>query len=177
MTSLSVLSFREKCGLLSPRMLVFHLAMISIVSHLASLSIVGNTIPTPDPIREKAFCTLDNLNAGVENQGQIKMSISEVCRETVSCCCNSFLQQAGLDLLISMTVINNMLAKSDSDLKFPLISEGRGCAEVQALKLWMGLSGKLVWAGESLGAQTLLSSMSLLIRNGNTQVLPDTLAS
>ncbi|XP_044090645.1 protein ARMCX6 [Neovison vison] len=127
--------------------------------------------------REKAFCTLDNLNAGVENQGQIKMSISEVCRETVSCCCNSFLQQAGLDLLISMTVINNMLAKSDSDLKFPLISEGRGCAEVQALKLWMGLSGKLVWAGESLGAQTLLSSMSLLIRNGNTQVLPDTLAS
>ncbi|XP_059012802.1 LOW QUALITY PROTEIN: protein ARMCX6 [Mustela lutreola] len=148
------------------------------VSHLASLSIVGNTIPTPDPIREKAFCTLDNLNAGVENQGQIKMSISEVCRETVSCCCNSFLQQAGLDLLISMTVINNMLAKSDSDLKFPLISgEGRGCAEVQALKLSMGLSGKPVLAGDSLGAQTLLSSMSLLIRNGNTQVLPDTLAS
>ncbi|XP_012903650.2 LOW QUALITY PROTEIN: protein ARMCX6 [Mustela putorius furo] len=147
-------------------------------SHLASLSIVGNTIPTPDPIREKAFCTLDNLNAGVENQGQIKMSISEVCRETVSCCCNSFLQQAGLDLLISMTVINNMLAKSDSDLKFPLISEeGRGCAEVQALKLSMGLSGKPVLAGDSLGAQTLLSSMSLLIRNGNTQVLPDTLAS
>ncbi|XP_045850753.1 protein ARMCX6 [Meles meles] len=146
-------------------------------SHLASLSIVGNTIPTPDPIKEKAFCTLDNLNAGVENQGQIKMSISEVCRETVSCCCNSFLQQAGLDLLISMTVINNMLAKSDSDLKFPLILEGRGCAEVQALKLSMGLSGKRVLAGESLGAQTLLSFMSLLIRNGNTQLLPDTLAS
>lgn len=45
------------------------------------------------------------------------------------------------------------------------------------MKLSMGLSGKPVLAGDSLGAQTLLSSMSLLIRNGNTQVLPDTLAS
>lgn len=150
----------------------------NINSHLASLSIVGNTIPTPDPaIKEKAFCALDNLNAGVENQGQIKMSISEVCRETVSRCCNSFLQQAGLDLLISMTVINNTLAKSVSDLKFPLISEGSGCAEVRVLKLSMGLSEKPVLAGESPGAQTLLSFMSLLTRNGNTQVLPDTLAS
>lgn len=147
-------------------------------SHLASLSIVRNTIPTPGPaIKEMALCALDNLNARVENQGQIKMYINEVCRETVSHCCNSFLQRAGLDLLIGMTVINNMLAKSVSDLKFPLLSEGSGCAEVQVLKLLMGLSEKPVLAGELLGAPMLLSLMSLSIRNGNAQVLPDTLAS
>ncbi|XP_027951147.1 protein ARMCX6-like [Eumetopias jubatus] len=146
--------------------------------HSTSLCVVGSTIPTPDPaIKEKAFCALDNLNARVENQGQIKMSISGVCRETVSHCCNSFLQRAGFNLLISMTVINHMLAESVSDLKFPLISEGSGCAKVQVLKLSMGLSEKPVLAGESLGAQTLLSFVSLLIRNGNTQALPDTLAS
>ncbi|XP_058392355.1 protein ARMCX6-like [Diceros bicornis minor] len=147
-------------------------------SPLASLSIVGNLIRTPDPaVKEKALCALNNLNASVENQGQIKMYINEVCRETVSHCCNSFLQQAGLNLLISMTVINNMLAKSVSDLKFPLISEGSGCAEVQVLKSLMGLSEKPVLAGELLGAQMLLSFTSLFIRNGNRQVLPDTLAS
>ncbi|XP_026909668.1 protein ARMCX6 [Acinonyx jubatus] len=150
----------------------------NINSDLASLSIVGNTIPTPDPaIKEKALCALDTLNASIENQGQIKMYINEVCRETVSHCCNSFLQQAGLNLLISMTVINNMLAKSVSDLKFPLIAEGSGCAELQVLKLLMGLSEKPVLAGELLGAQMLLSFMSLFMRNGNRQVLLDTLAS
>lgn len=147
-------------------------------SHLACLSIVGNTIPICDPaVKEKALCTLDNVNVSVENQGQIKMYINEVCRETVSHCCNSFLQQAGLNLLISMTVINNTLAKSVSDLKFPLISEGSGCAEVQVLKPLMALSEKPVLAEELLGAQMLLSCMSLFIRNGNRQVLLDILAS
>ncbi|KAM8895939.1 protein ARMCX6-like [Lycaon pictus] len=147
-------------------------------SHLASLPIVGNTILTPHPaIKEKALCALDNLNASVENQGQIKMYVNEVCRETVSHCCNSFLQQAGLNLLISMTVINNMLAKPISDVKFPLISEGSECAEVQVLKLLIGLSEKPVLAGELLGAQMLLSFTSLFIRNANRQVLPQTLAS
>ncbi|XP_041596379.1 protein ARMCX6-like [Vulpes lagopus] len=147
-------------------------------SHLASLSIVGNTILTPHPaIKEKALCALDNLNASVESQGQIKMYVNEVCREIVSHCCNSFLQQAGLNLLISMTVINNMLAKSVSDVKFPLISEGSECAEVQVLKLLIGLSEKPVLAGELLGAQMLLSFTSLFIRNANRQVLPQTLAS
>ncbi|XP_016051244.1 PREDICTED: protein ARMCX6 [Miniopterus natalensis] len=149
----------------------------NINSHLASLFIVGNTIPTPDPTVKEALCALDNVNASVENKGQIKMYINEVCRETVSHCCNSFLQQAGLNLLISMTVINNMLAKSVSDLRFPLISEGSGCAEVQVLKPLMGLSEKPVLAGELLGPQMLLSFMSLFIRNGNGQVLLDTLAS
>lgn len=151
----------------------------NINSHLASLSIVRNTIPIRDPaVKEKALCTLDNANASVENQGQIKMYISEVCRETVSHCCNSFLQQAGLNFLISMTVINNMLAKSVSDLKlFPLISEGSGYAEVQVLRPLMGLSEKRVLAGELPGAQMLLSFMSLFIRNRNRQVPLDTLAS
>lgn len=133
-------------------------------SHWASLSI-GNCIPSPHPaVKEKALHTLDNLNAGAENQGQIKMYISEVCRETVSHCCNSFLQQAGLNLLMSMTVINNMLAKSVADLEFPLTPEGRGCAEVQGFKPLTGLSEKPVLAGELLGAQMLLSFMSLFIR-------------
>lgn len=147
-------------------------------SHLACLSIVGNMIPICDPaVKEKALCALDNVNANMENQGQIKMYINEVCRETVSHCCNSFLQQAGLNLLISLTVINNTLAKSVSDLKFPLISEGSGCAEVQVLKPLMALSEKPVLAEELLGAQMLLSCMSLFIRNGNRQVLLDILAS
>lgn len=120
---------------------------------------------------------LDNLNARAENQSQIKMYISEVCRETVSHCFNSFLHQAGLNLLMSMTVINNMLAKSVADLEFPLTPEGRGCAEVQGLKPLTGLSEKPVLAGELLGAQMLLSFMSLFIRNGNRQVLPGTMAS
>ncbi|XP_072811804.1 protein ARMCX6-like [Vicugna pacos] len=148
-------------------------------SHLASLSIAGNTIPTPNPAveGEKAFCAPGNVNASGENQGQIKMYINEVCQETVSLCCNSFLQQAGLNLLISMTVINNMLAKSVSDLKFPLISEGSGYAEVQGLKPLTGLSEKPVLAGELLSGPLLLSFWSLLIRNADRQLFPHTLAS
>ncbi|XP_004447644.1 protein ARMCX6 [Dasypus novemcinctus] len=146
-------------------------------SPLASFQVVRNIIPTPRPtVKEKAMCSLYNLNVNVENQVQIKMYISEVCRETVSRCCDSFLQQAGLNLLISMTVINNMLAKSVADLKFPLISEGCGCAKVQVLKLLMGLSEKAALAGELLGAQMLFSFMSLFIQNGNRDILLDILA-
>lgn len=146
-------------------------------SHMASLSNVGTTVITPHAsVREKAWCAPKNLNASIENQGQIKMYIDEVCRETVSHCCNSFLQQAGLDLLISMTVINNMLAKSVSDLKFPLIAEGSGCAKVQVLEPLMGLSEKSALAGKLLGAQMLFSFMSLFIRSGNRQILLETLA-
>ncbi|XP_047620181.1 protein ARMCX6-like [Phacochoerus africanus] len=71
-------------------------------SQLASLSLAGNIIPIPDSAIEegKALWAADNLwNASVENQGQMKMYIHEVCRETVSLCCNSFLQQAGLHVL------------------------------------------------------------------------------
>ncbi|EHH30928.1 hypothetical protein EGK_20748, partial [Macaca mulatta] len=143
-------------------------------SHLASLSMVRNTGPTPDPTVREALCATDNLNASIESEGQIKMYINEVCQETVSHCCNSFLQQAGLNLLISMTVINNMLAKSVSDLKFPLISEGSGCAKVQVLKPLMGLSEKPVLAGELVGAQMLFSFMSLFIRKGNREILLET---
>ncbi|XP_012668946.1 protein ARMCX6-like [Otolemur garnettii] len=145
-------------------------------SPLASLSMVGNMIPTPDPTVGEALCAPDNLNASIEKQGQIKMYLIEVCRETVLRCCNSFLQQAGLNLLISMTVINNMLAKSVSDLKFPLISEESGCAKVQLLKPLMGLSEKPVLAGELLSAQMLLSSVTLFIRNGNREMPVETLA-
>ncbi|XP_004872618.2 protein ARMCX6 [Heterocephalus glaber] len=124
--------------------------------HLASPSITGDAILTPHPtVREEALCAPDNLKGSSENQGQIKMYADEVCRETVPHCCNSFLQQAGLNLLMSMTVINNMLAKSVSDLKFPLISEGSGCAKVQVLELLMVLSEKPVLAGELLGTQML----------------------
>ncbi|XP_023364503.1 protein ARMCX6-like [Otolemur garnettii] len=148
----------------------------NINSPSASLSMVGNTIPTPDPTVGEALCAPDNLNASTEKQGQIKMYLIEVCWETVLCCCNSFLQQAGLNLLISMTVINNMLAKSVSDLKFPLISEESGCAKVQLLKPLMGLSEKPVLAGELLSAQMLLSSVTLFIRNGNREMPVETLA-
>ncbi|XP_066105071.1 protein ARMCX6-like [Saccopteryx bilineata] len=144
----------------------------NINSHLASLSIVGNTIPISDPTVKGALCAPDNVHASVANRGQIKMYPNQMCQETVSHCCNSFLQQAGLNLLISMTVINNMLAKSVSDLRFPLISEGSGCAEVQVLKPLMGFSEKPVLAGE-----LLLSFTSLFINNGNEQVLLDTPAS
>ncbi|XP_012505521.1 PREDICTED: protein ARMCX6 [Propithecus coquereli] len=172
----------SKCLLIQGKMLFAELkdAGLSfshdINSHLASLSIVGNTIPTPDSTVGEALCAPDNVNESIENRGQIKVYINEVCRETVSRCCNSFLQQAGLNVLISMTVINNMLAKSVSDLKFPLISEGSGCAKVQLLKPLMGLSEKPVLAGELLGAQMLLSFMSLFTRNGNREILLETLA-
>lgn len=148
-------------------------------SHLASLSIAGNTIPTPDPAVEdgKALCGPDNLNAGVENQGQMKMCISQVCRETVSLCCNSFLQQAGLNLLISMTVINNMLAKSVSGLMLPLIPEGSECAEGQVVKPLTGLSEKPALSGELLRAQVLCPFLPLFVRNTNRQLLSETLAS
>ncbi|XP_049727840.1 protein ARMCX6 [Elephas maximus indicus] len=146
-------------------------------SHLASLSIVGNMIPTPNPtVEEKAFCALGNFNVSAKNQAQNKMYINQVCRETVSRCCNSFLQQAGLNVLISMTAINNMLAKSVSNLKLPLISEGSGCTKAQVLKPLMGLSEKPALGGGLLGAHELLSFMPLSIRNGNREILLDTLA-
>lgn len=125
--------------------------------HLVNSSITGDATPAPHPtVKEKALCAPDNTNGSIENQGQIEMYANEVCRETVSHCCNSFLQQAGLNLLVSMTAINSMLAKSVSDLKFPLISEGSGCAaKVQVLELLMVLSEQPVLAGGLLGAQML----------------------
>ncbi|XP_077002269.1 protein ARMCX6-like [Tamandua tetradactyla] len=141
---------------------------------LPSLPITRSMVPTPrTAVKEKAVRALDMLNGSVEHQGQIKMYISEVCQETVSHCCNSFLQQAGLNLLKTMTVINHMLAKSVSDLKFPLIAEGNGCAEDQILKPLMSLSEKAALAGELLSAQMLFSFMSLFIRSGNRDVLLD----
>ncbi|XP_049986505.1 protein ARMCX6-like [Alexandromys fortis] len=140
--------------------------------HWASISVVANGIPTPQTtVREKALCVPGNPNTSIGNQGQIEMSIDEVCREMVLHCCKSFLQQAGLNLLISMTVINNMLAKSVSDLKFPLISEGSGCAKDQGLEALLGLSEKPVLAGEVLAAQILFSFMLPFMRGGNREML------
>ncbi|KAL1766446.1 ARMCX6 [Sigmodon hispidus] len=141
--------------------------------HLTSLSGTGNRVPIfQSTVREKALCIPENHNTtSIETEGQIKMYIDEVCQETVLCGCKSFLQQAGLNLLISMTVINNMLAKSVSDLKFPLISEGSGCAKVQGLGPLMGLSEKAVLPGEVLAAQMLFSHMLLFIRSGSREML------
>ncbi|XP_028716326.1 protein ARMCX6 [Peromyscus leucopus] len=145
--------------------------------HLASLSVVRNGIPTPQPTaREKALCVPENPNTSVGNQGQIKIYIDEVCRETVLRCCKSFLQQAGLDLLISMTVINNMLAKSVSDLKFPLISQGSERAKVEGLEALVSLPEKPVWAGEVLAAQMLSSSMLPFIRSRSREMLLEALS-
>ncbi|XP_007538076.1 protein ARMCX6 [Erinaceus europaeus] len=148
-------------------------------SHLARLSFVGNTIPTPNPtLKEKALCAPDNLHMSAENQGQTKMSISEVCLEMVSHSYTSFLQQASLNLLISLTVLNNTLAKSVSDWKLPVTAaEGSRCVEVQALKPPLALSEEPVLPGQLLGAPALLSFMPLFIRNGSTQALPDFLVS
>lgn len=149
----------------------------NISKHLASLSVVGNRSPTPHPtVREKALFVPENPNSSLENQGQIKMSIDEVCRETLLCCCKSFLQQAGLSLLISMTVINNMLAKSVSDLKFPLLSKGSGCAEVRGLEELMSLSEKPVLVGEALAAQMLSSFMCLFTRSGSREMLVEAIS-
>ncbi|XP_057616708.1 protein ARMCX6 [Chionomys nivalis] len=139
--------------------------------HWASVSVVANRIPTPQTtVREKALCVPENPNTSIGNQGQIEMSIHEVCQEMVLHCCKSFLQQAGLNLLISMTVINNMLAKSVSDLKFPLISEDSGCAKVQGLEALVGLSEKPELAGEALAAQMLFSFMLPFMRGGNREM-------
>ncbi|XP_042638389.1 LOW QUALITY PROTEIN: protein ARMCX6-like [Orycteropus afer afer] len=142
-----------------------------------SLSMIENMMPNANPtVDPQVSCALGNLNVSAENQGQIKMYINQVCRETVSRCHNSFLQQAGLNLLISMTAINNMLAKSLSGLKFPLVVEGSGHAKTQVLKPLIGLSEKPALAGGLLGAHVLLSFIPLFIRNGNREILLDVLA-
>ncbi|XP_048192932.1 protein ARMCX6 [Perognathus longimembris pacificus] len=148
----------------------------SVNSYLASFSVTGNTIsPVHSTVKEKAPGAPNHLKASTTNQGQIKMYFDEVCQETVSQCCNSLLQQAGLHLLISMTVINNMLAKSVSDLKFPLISEGSRCAKIQALEPPMALSEKPDLEGELLGVQMLCSFLALCITRGSRQILQETL--
>ncbi|XP_069895129.1 protein ARMCX6 [Dipodomys merriami] len=145
-------------------------------SYLANLSVNGNTISTVhSTVREKAPGSPNNMKASTENQGQIKMYIDEMYRETLSQCCNSLLHQAGLHVLISMTVINNMIAKSVSDLQFPLISEGSRCAKVQALELPVALSEKPALAGELLGAQMLCSVLAVSITRGSRQILQETL--
>lgn len=149
----------------------------SVRRHLASFSVVGNRSLTPQPaVGEKALCIPEIPNTSIESPGQIKMYIDEVCRQTVLRCCESFLQQAGLNLLISMTVINNMLAKSVSDLRFPLISERSGCAKAQGLEPLMGLSEKPVVAGEALAAQMPLSFMCLFIRSGSKEMLVEAIS-
>lgn len=145
--------------------------------HLSSLSVVGSRSPTPQPtVREKALDVPEHPNSSIENQDQIKMYIDEVCRDAVFCCCKSFLQQAGLSLLISMTVINNMLAKSLSDPKFPLLSEGSGCAKVQGLEAQMSLPEKPVLAEEVLAAQMLFSFMCLFTRSGSREMLVEAIS-
>ncbi|XP_004711259.1 protein ARMCX6-like [Echinops telfairi] len=147
-----------------------------ISSPLASFSTAGNTFLTPNPtVEEKTFCVPGNVNLSAEKQGQIKMYISQVCLETVSRGCPSFLQQAGLNLLISMTAISHMLAKSVSDMRFPFLSEESGCAKAQVLKRLMNLSETPALAGGWLEAHGLLSSLPLFIRNGNTESLLDAL--
>ncbi|XP_052027536.1 protein ARMCX6-like [Apodemus sylvaticus] len=144
---------------------------------LASLSVVGNRSPSPQPTgREKAWSVPGNPSYSTENQGQIKMYLDEVCPETVLHCCKSFLQQAGLSLLISMTVINNVLAKTVSDLRVPLISEGSGCAEVQGLEALMSLSEKPVLAGEALAAQMLFSLTCLFSRSASREMLVEAIS-
>lgn len=145
--------------------------------HLSSLSVVGSRSPTPQPtVREKALDVPENPKSSIENQGQIKMCIDELCRDTLFCCCKSFLQQAGLGLLISMTVIDNMLAKSLSDPKFPLLSEGSGCAKVQGLEAQMSLPEKPVLAEEVLAAQMLFSFMCLFTRSGSREMLVEAIS-
>ncbi|XP_050997360.1 protein ARMCX6-like [Acomys russatus] len=149
----------------------------SVRRHLASLSVVDNRSLTPQPaVGEKALCVPEIPSTSIENQGLIKMYIDEVCRETVLRCCESFLQQAGLNLLISMTAINNMLAKSVSDLKFPLIPEGSGWAKAQGLEPLMSLSEKPVVAGEALAAQMPFSSTCLFIRSGSKEMLVEAIS-
>lgn len=169
-------SIQGKKMFTQPTNAVFSLSH-NVSSHLASLSVVGNGIPTRQPTaREKALCVPENPNTSIGNQGQIKMYIDEVCRETVLGGCKSFLQQAGLDLLISMTVINNLLAKSVSDLKFPLISQGRECAKAEGLGALVGLPEKPVLAGEVLAAQMLSSSMLPFIRSRSREMLLEALS-
>nr|XP_006996474.2 protein ARMCX6 [Peromyscus maniculatus bairdii]XP_042125296.1 protein ARMCX6 [Peromyscus maniculatus bairdii]XP_042125297.1 protein ARMCX6 [Peromyscus maniculatus bairdii] len=169
-------SIQGKKMFTQPTNAVFSLSH-NVSSHLASLSVVGNGIPTRQPTaREKALCVPENPNTSIGNQGQIKMYIDEVCRETVLGGCKSFLQQAGLDLLISMTVINNLLAKSVSDLKFPLISQGRECAKAEGLEALVGLPEKPVLAGEVLAAQMLSSSMLPFIRSRSREMLLEALS-
>lgn len=164
-------SFQGKTMFTEPTNAGFPLSH-NVSRHWASISVAANRIPTPQPtVREKALCVPENLNTSIGNQGQIETSIDEVCRETVLQCCKSFLQQAGLNRLISMTVINNMLAKSLSDLKFPLISEGSGCAKVQGLEALLGLSEKPVLAGEVLVAQIMFSYVLPFMRGGNREML------
>ncbi|XP_062039266.1 protein ARMCX6 [Lepus europaeus] len=130
-------------------------------SHLASLSRAGNPIPTPQgTFREQALCALGSSRASIQSQGQIKTSITKV-----------YLQQAGLSLFISVTVIHDMLAKSITDLQFPLIPEGSGPVEVQASKPQMGLSKKPALAGERLGFHMLFPFMVLLALSANPGLL------
>lgn len=123
-----------------------------------------------DFIVREVLCVMDNLNVSIESEGQIKMYINEVCQEIVLCCSNLFLQQVGLNLLISMIVINNMFVKFVLDLKFFLILEGSGYVKVQVLKLLMGLFEKLVLVGELVGVQMFFLFMFFFIRKGNREI-------
>ncbi|KAM4818926.1 protein ARMCX6 isoform 1-T2 [Thomomys bottae] len=145
-------------------------------TYLARLSVLRNTMFTVhSTVGEKAPGAPNNLKASTENQGQTKIYIDEECQETVSQCCNSLLQQAALHLLMSMTLINNMLAKCVSDLKFPLIAEGSACAKAQAVEPPMALFDKPALAGELLGAQMLCSFLGLFTTRGSRQLLQETL--
>ncbi|XP_075394540.1 protein ARMCX6-like [Tenrec ecaudatus] len=145
-------------------------------SRSQDISSAGNRILTPNPtVEEQALCVPGNVNLSATKQGQIKMYVSQECLETVPCGCTSFLQQAGLNLLISMTAISHMLAKSVSDMRFPFLSEGSGYAKAQVLKPLMNLSETPALAVGWPEAHVLLSSWPLLIRNGNTESLLDVL--
>ncbi|XP_006901221.1 PREDICTED: protein ARMCX6-like, partial [Elephantulus edwardii] len=74
--------------------------------------------------------------------GQIKRFINRMYLNTVSHCCNSFLQQTRLNLLISMAAIHHMPAKSILGLKCPLKSEGRRCIRDYVWRLLVELPEK-----------------------------------
>ncbi|XP_043824380.1 armadillo repeat-containing protein 10 isoform X1 [Dromiciops gliroides] len=145
-----------------------------IIHNLDGLLVIGNILKDPNPkIKEKALNALNNLSMNIQNQREIKVYMSQICKETISSPLNSNVQLAGLRLLTNMTVTNDyqhLIAHSVSDF-FDLLCVGNETTKIQTLKVLLNLSANPAMTSELLSVQVPSSLISLFEGNVEKEIL------
>ncbi|XP_023444803.1 armadillo repeat-containing X-linked protein 1 isoform X2 [Dasypus novemcinctus] len=144
------------------------------IRELGGVPIIAKLIKTKDPIiREKTYNALNNLSVNAENQGKIKMYISQVCDDTMICRLDSAVQMAGLRLLTNMTVTNHyqhLLSYSFPDF-FALLFLGNHFTKIQIMKLIINFTENPAMTRELLSCKVPSELISLFNKEWDREIL------
>lgn len=144
------------------------------IRELGGVPIIAKLIRIKDPIiREKTYNALNNLSVNAENQGKIKMYISQVCDDTVVCRLDSAVQMAGLRLLTNMTVTNHyqhLLSYSFPDF-FALLFLGNHFTKIQTMKLIINFTENPAMTRELVSCKVPSELISLFNKEWDREIL------